>query len=269
MRLYGGKIHPHFGRAWDIAPGLYGTDFAEDYENVEKLGFGAAYDIHAIGVHTVTVETFHSDTSFLSNSLFTRPDASDPRTLRPKQLRRENGGIANTGRFNNFTMALDGSRIPGPAGLGYTLGYALQRGGNEGELDERSFVAGAWWEIPLGARMEFVPLVEYVHQKNRQGTDQNADYLTIGLEFGLGGGWTATGFGTLRDLSGSETLSNSTDHLVGASIMHDLSATVLRALAQRDPVFRGITLEVGYKHELVDHEGLNTVGFELKWERNF
>ena len=27
----GGKINPAFGRAWDLAPGLYGTDFAEDY----------------------------------------------------------------------------------------------------------------------------------------------------------------------------------------------------------------------------------------------
>ena len=29
VEIYGGKIHPRFGRAWDETPGLYGTDFAE------------------------------------------------------------------------------------------------------------------------------------------------------------------------------------------------------------------------------------------------
>lgn len=269
VRVYGGKIHPHFGRAWDKAPGLYGTDFAEDYEIVEKIGVGVGYDIRAYGLHTLSFESFFADTSFLSNSVFTRPEAGGPNVLRPKRLAREDGGVSNTGRLDNFAVSLEGGRIPDMHGFGYTLGYLLQQASNETERDEKSWVVGTWWEFPIGTRMEFVPFFEFANQTNRQGTDQNANYYTLGLEFGLGGGWTATAFGTLRDLSGSETLDNTTDHLIGLSLMHDLTATILRGLAQRAPVLRGITLEVGYKHERVTREDLNTIGFELKWGRSF
>jgi hypothetical protein len=37
-----GKFGPGFGTAWDVTPGIYGTDFAEDYELSEMIGFGAA-----------------------------------------------------------------------------------------------------------------------------------------------------------------------------------------------------------------------------------
>ena len=40
--LHGGKFNLPFGVAWDLAPGVYGTDVAEDfYEQVERIGLGA------------------------------------------------------------------------------------------------------------------------------------------------------------------------------------------------------------------------------------
>jgi len=41
--VYGGKINPSFGSAWDVTPGLYGVDFAEDYEITERIGVGGSY----------------------------------------------------------------------------------------------------------------------------------------------------------------------------------------------------------------------------------
>lgn len=32
-----GKLNPGFGIAWDKAPGIYGTDLAEDYEISERI----------------------------------------------------------------------------------------------------------------------------------------------------------------------------------------------------------------------------------------
>ena len=43
LDLFGGKIHPRFGSAWDRGPGLYGTDFGREYELTEKLGAGARH----------------------------------------------------------------------------------------------------------------------------------------------------------------------------------------------------------------------------------
>ena len=39
---YAGKFNPSFGTAWDLAPGIFGTDLAEDYEITERIGLGGA-----------------------------------------------------------------------------------------------------------------------------------------------------------------------------------------------------------------------------------
>src|SRR4051812_32947312 len=41
--LTAGKIHPQFGLAWDVTPGLHGTDVAETYELKERDGGNVAY----------------------------------------------------------------------------------------------------------------------------------------------------------------------------------------------------------------------------------
>src|SRR5258706_4393561 len=44
-----GKIHPSFGQAWDVAPGLHATDIPGNYELEERMGIGAAYELDALG----------------------------------------------------------------------------------------------------------------------------------------------------------------------------------------------------------------------------
>ena len=69
--VFGGKFNPGFGIAWDATPGIWGTDFAEDYEMTERVGFGGSVDLVAgsAGTHTLSASTFFADTSFLSGSL--------------------------------------------------------------------------------------------------------------------------------------------------------------------------------------------------------
>ena len=40
---FAGKFNPGFGIAWDYGRGIWGEDFAEDYEITEKIGFGGSY----------------------------------------------------------------------------------------------------------------------------------------------------------------------------------------------------------------------------------
>ena len=42
VHLFGGKMHVNFGNAWDVTPGVFGTDLAEEYEMAENIGIGAA-----------------------------------------------------------------------------------------------------------------------------------------------------------------------------------------------------------------------------------
>src|SRR5262249_53526814 len=162
----------------------------------EKNGVGASLDIHAFGLHTLYAETFFQDTSFLSNSVFSRPKITDPDVLRPGRLNRDDGGVSNTGKLNNYAFAIEGGKIPVLEGFNYTLGYARQKGSDVGgELNETSFVAGMWWELPITNRMTLIPLVEYVRQLHRQGTDQNVSYITFGAALEMPKGWTLNAFG--------------------------------------------------------------------------
>ena len=47
--IWRGKIHPAFGRACDVTPGLHGTNIAESYDLSERLGGGASYSFEAAG----------------------------------------------------------------------------------------------------------------------------------------------------------------------------------------------------------------------------
>ncbi|MGE5146540.1 MAG: hypothetical protein ACM3N5_07300, partial [Candidatus Eiseniibacteriota bacterium] len=213
VQLYGGKIHPRFGRAWDDTPGVFGTDFAEDYELVEKLGVGAAVDMHWMGTHTLSFEAFQADTSFLSNSIFSRPKITDPDVLRPGRLHRDDGGVSNTGKPDNFAVALSGKAMPGMTGFTYTAGWAIQRGSDrvEGERNEQSFVLGGQWELPVSSRITAIPIVEYAHINNQGGADVRADYITTAVAFELGSGWSASVNATVKPVHDREAEDHHTD----------------------------------------------------------
>jgi hypothetical protein len=42
-----GKLNPGFGVAWDKAPGIYGTDLAEDYEISERISVVGTWQVGA------------------------------------------------------------------------------------------------------------------------------------------------------------------------------------------------------------------------------
>ena len=264
--VYGGKIHPRFGRAWDDTPGVFGTDLAEDYELVEKLGVGAAVDLRWMGLHTLSFEAFAADTSFLSNSIFARPKITDPDVLRPGRLHRDDGGVSNTGTPNNYAVALSGRTLPGMTGFSYNIGWAIQRGSDVGaELTERSFVVGAHWELPVTSRITAVPIFEYAHVNNQGGADVRADYITAAVAFELGQGWSASLNATVKPVNDRDNVDRRTDHLFGASLGYDLGSLFKKEVRWLD----GLGVEVGYKHERIDRVGLNTVGLLFTYERRF
>jgi hypothetical protein len=267
VQIYGGKIHPRFGRAWDDTPGVFGTDFAEDYEVVEKLGVGAAVDIRMMGIHTLSFEAFQADTSFLSNSIFAHPKVTDPDVLRPGRLHRDDGGVSNTGKPNNYAVALSGRTIPGMTGFTYNAAWAIQRGSDrvEGERDEQSFVIGGQWELPVSSRITAIPIVEFAHVNNQGGAAVRADYITTAVAFELGEGWSASINATVKPVHDRDAGDYHTDHLFGASLAYDLGSLFKKEVRWLD----GLGVEVGYKHERIDRQGLSTLGLLFTYERSF
>lgn len=99
MSLSAGKLGVPFGVAWDAAPGLYGTDFAEDYEISEQIGAVVSVPLGRMpGAATLSLAAFFADRTVLSDAL---GESRGP-------LRLGDGGAGNTEAPENLALSLDG-----------------------------------------------------------------------------------------------------------------------------------------------------------------
>ena len=112
--------------------------------------------------------------------------------------------------------------------------------GEDGTLNETSYVAGLAWEYPLSSRVTVIPMVEYAHVKNQGGADLTADYITVGLGAELGQGWSASAHATIRPIDDDAAPDEYTDHLLGFSVgtdqvsIRDAARRGIPALVHRD-----------------------------------
>jgi len=214
-----GKLNPGFGVAWDMAPGLYGTDLAEDYETSERIGFVGSWVVGAgrFGTHTVSASTFFADTSILSES-----------ALRGRgDTRKRDGGVSNTESFESFLVALNGEDLPLPGKPGYHLSFMKQEAGQGDTADENSFAAGIFASFDLGNALSFDPLVEIVQQTNQGGVSgQDRFYLTAGGQLSWSG-WNVAASVTERYTDNVSATNNTDTHFqVSAGYSFDFGLSI-------------------------------------------
>lgn len=183
--VYAGKFNPPFGQAWDAAPGLYGADFAEDYELTERVGLGAAL---TLGKAAVSVNVFTTDRSVLSASLFTERD----------RVRLADGGAGNTESLKSFSLTLDGELGDN---LGYHAAVLSQGAGAGGAGDETGLALGVvhTWKPDTATTLSL--LLEGAGFRHIAGSEADARYLTTGLALRRGA-WNLGLAGALRRLDG-------------------------------------------------------------------
>lgn len=191
LTLVGGKFAPGFGTAWDITPGVYGTEYAGDYELAEMIGFGAAYAFDASGAGTITLggNVFFVDNSFLSDSAFTRRGRNTVAA----------GGPGNTGRLDNFSVTLDGSDIPSIEGFSWHLGYVHLSAGLGDISDINGFAAGFAKETELDSGITLGFNGEVAVFDGYNGANDDAVYVTGGLSF-ANGPWHGEAAATMRQV---------------------------------------------------------------------
>ncbi|MDH3233902.1 MAG: hypothetical protein OEQ29_10260 [Alphaproteobacteria bacterium] len=244
FRVWGGKFGPNFGTAWDAAPGIYGTDFAEDYEIAERLGFGGALilDHAALGTHTLSASTFVLDRSVLAGSAITkrtRPVLAD-------------GGPSNTRGLKSFHVTLEGKKLPGLEGLTYHVSFIHQ--GVRGAPNERGIAVALGYEGELSG-FTIKPIIEYVHIFNADGvSDQGRNYLTTGFSIEKDG-W---------EFALSHTFRHTRTPLAGT--VRDN----LLAVSGGYTFGNGLGIALGYSFRNEDSIATHTVGvlltYELSWE---
>jgi hypothetical protein len=189
LGLRAGKFNPDFGFAWELAPGVFGVDFAEDYELTERIGLGGFVELgnDRVGSHALGADLFFLDHSALSDSLVKKRG----------RTRLSNGGPSNTGKLESFSLTLQGSEIPWLSGLTYNVGFASQRAGRGGR-SERDYVAGLTYAFRLFADLDSELLAEYAYLDNANGEAEDRQYLTLSSAI-YRGGWNFAVSCTLRE----------------------------------------------------------------------
>lgn len=244
----GGKFTPNFGVAWDRAPGIYGSDFAEDgYELSERIGFEgrATAGNEAWGEHTLSLSTFFLDTSVLAHSALTGRGT----------LGLADGGVSNTEDFSSFAVSLDGKGVGGVAGLAYHLGFVRQQQGQDGTTAERGVAVALYHEgVKLAPGLSLAPLVEIVRFSNFGGTDGlsrrfitasgRLDWRNWNLAVSFTGRRTETADGPTAD-----------DHLLQVSAGYTFDF--------------GLAADVGWRQTNEDNVQTNTFGARLAYTYEF
>lgn len=216
-----GKIQVPFGRAQDVAPGLYAKDFVKAYDRGGMLGATGEYRYfnERIGNIAPSLSLYTQDNTFLS-----RP------YLRPgKKVSRADGGAANTGRLNSYAATVNWTSWPALPFLEAQLAYMRNAEGrpvppptpDPGQPPQPATPAAAETVTGISLRaiipsarstdlgptlhgeyLDFVPFVEYVDVRN-EGGNQGADtsYLTTALTVDYGR-WNCGITGTRKGLAG-------------------------------------------------------------------
>ena len=234
-----GKFHPNFGRAWDNTPGVFGTYFAEDYELTEMVGLSGAYTFapDGAGQHVLGGAIFFADTSFLSDSIFTRRG----------ELSLADGGLANTERLDNFVISLDGSEFTSMPGLSYHAAFRHLSAGVTEDLDENGFVFGLAKDITIDDETSVTLTGEAAFFSNYMGFEGDAGYFTAGAAL-YRGSWHGELSGALRrydDGMGGHI----SDHLLQASAGYTFD--------------NGFDLAAGYGFNHAADTDYHTIGLRL------
>lgn len=232
-----GKFGPQFGTAWDLTPGLYGTELAEDYELAEAVGVGIDVDLgRGLGLEPgaamAAASVFTADRSPLSRSILSdrgRTQLSD-------------GGVGNTRDLESFALTISGESATLAPGLVYHLGVRRLSSDEPGVAAETGWVAGLAQGFDVGAvRLELN--AEAARFEHAQGGPDAHRYGTVG-GVALFGRWNLAAAVAHRDGAGWES---------------DQSAqlSIGRTFADR------FSLDAGYKTERLDGEWAGTVGVLL------
>jgi len=208
-----GKFNPAFGIAWDAAPGIYGVDFAEDYEITERIGAGLVIPFSAgQGEHELSLSIFNADRSVLSESLGENRGRTN----------RSDGGVSNTSEPESFAISLSGTF----GATGYNLGLQSQARGFGDVEDQTGIVGGISHKFATGS-LPVTLLAEVAYFNHFDGTADSATFATFGAEAPVGP-VTLSAVYALRDV---ETLPQ--DHLATLSGEIEIAEGLSAALAYR------------------------------------
>lgn len=173
LNLYGGKFIAPFGYGHHFFPGILPLIRAhETYLIRESAGFGATATVVSdarFGDHDLSAAVFTLDTSLFSNTAFTRKPCCEGDFERYRRNYLAQGGPGNTGRLDNFAIALGGDRIGLLPNFSYHLALLSRGPGRDGTEREWGYAAGAIQRINWRRDLNTVLYTEHVEFRGAGG----------------------------------------------------------------------------------------------------
>jgi hypothetical protein len=220
LSFYFGKYNPTFGKAWEKKNriGVFVTDFTEDYELTEKLGTGMSALMG--DDNEISLNLFFNDTTGLSNSAINKRGKN----------KSSNNIAGNNTNLSSYSITFAGVNLFGVEDLEYNFGYRdLDVDNQLGYDNEKGFVGGLKYSIPISSKTFFVPMVELVKINNFNGIDgQDVLYLTTAIKF-THRNWHAGLSNVTRDVerSGNSDFTDSqTQYFVGYKFNNDIAIDI-------------------------------------------
>jgi hypothetical protein len=253
--IWGGKIHPTFGRAWDIAPGLHGTDIGGNYELVERAGAGASYGFDAGGfANVLQASLFTMDRTFLSDSYWT---SRGRETL-------EDGGAGNTKGLSSVAVSLGGcmgadlEKCYDEGTLGYQLAALYQKGGANSSGDEVGFEGDINKSIAISEETKLKLFGEAAWFNKFGGSPDDALFVTGSGAVVLGPMTVSLTGGAQMTLAASGA--DTTAYLADTEALYDLGDSFSLS---------GETWSIGAGYTFQRDDGVDTHYFGLKLATEF
>jgi hypothetical protein len=226
-----GKFGIRFGAAFDDAPGIFGGDFALDYEFTERLGFDLSAPFSAFGGdHEAVLSLFTADTTPLSRSIINDRG----------RLRRSDGGPGNTGTLDSVAASIVGSfgdvfynaglirQARADDGATEPVNVTSHRRGGGDRKAETGGVLGLLMPLLAGEDDRVDLLAEGAFFDGYDGLDRRAFIGTLGLSW-VRGPWTLSAVAATRSISAG----GADDYLLTAGVDYAITDSLKAAAAYR------------------------------------
>lgn len=271
--LLAGHASINYSLAKQYAAGLWGNSLVRKEYGVEgMMVLGGSYKLDGgkYGNHALSLAAFMVDTTALSDTF---GGSRDPTPL-------SLGGPANTGKFNNYAIALDGLKIANLPKFRYQVAAVRltteslynsstnQPVSSQYLANEQRYVAAVMWDkIDLGLSIKLTPLFEYNRTTNSEGiSGYDKNYYTGSFLFGYKQ-WNLGFSASLWDTNWSQ-VSNGYKIIPSNSYFNDRNNQAQIALGY---IFsNGIKAAIGYRKEnKYINNNSQTIGINLKYDLPF
>ena len=239
-----GQFLPRVGFRPDRFPGIWGYQPIHEYEIRDRVGISghAFYNAPNFGRHSIDAATFFANTTFFSDSFFSR---RGHRSLR-------DGGVANTETLDSFSVSIAGRDVV--PNLEYRIGYSKQARAKNPVIEDASsetrFSLSAKYRYRFASRLYGNMTVEYMDIDDflgLEGNQRNQSTVAFALQ---SGNWQHVVQYSHAALAGSDT-----EGIFQISSGYRVSKSVI--------------LHLGYQQSRGEGEVIKRIGGMLEYELDF